>query len=64
MSHLPEHLAHFRTLASLRPPRVTVAIAWIVTVGIAATIFICCSIMVCERFLKNDTSKDTKTVMI
>ncbi|MGE7204289.1 efflux RND transporter periplasmic adaptor subunit [Sphingomonas sp. NPDC019816] len=34
MSHQPEHLAHFRTLASLRPPRVTVAIAWMVTVGV------------------------------
>ncbi|MDQ1159267.1 RND family efflux transporter MFP subunit [Sphingomonas sp. SORGH_AS 950] len=40
MSHLPEHLAHFRTLASLRPPRVAVAIAWILTVGIAVVVFI------------------------
>ena len=40
MSHLPEHLAHFRTLGSLRPPRVTVAIAWILTVGVAVAIFI------------------------
>ncbi len=36
----PDQLAHFRTLSSLRPPRVTVAIAWILTVGIAAVIFI------------------------
>ncbi|MEG3090221.1 efflux RND transporter periplasmic adaptor subunit [Sphingomonas sp. PB1R3] len=40
MSHPPEHLAHFRTLAALRPPRTTVAIAWILLVGIAAAIFI------------------------
>ena len=36
MSYQPEHLTHFRTLATLRPPRVGVAIAWLVTVGIAA----------------------------
>ena len=40
MQHPPEQLAHFRTLASLRPPRVAVAVAWIVTMGIAATIFV------------------------
>ena len=37
---LPDHHAHFRTLASLRPPRVTVAIAWMLVVGIAAAVFI------------------------
>ncbi len=40
MSHPPEQLAHFRTLASLRPPRVTVAIAWMLVVGIAASVFV------------------------
>lgn len=40
MSHLPEHLAHFRTLSSLRPPRVAVAVAWMLVVGIAAAAFI------------------------
>ena len=40
MSRPPDHLAPFLTLASLRPPRVTVAIAWMLAVGIAATIFI------------------------
>lgn len=36
MPHRPEHLAHFNTLAALRPPRVTVALAWMIMVGIAA----------------------------
>ncbi len=36
MTHRPEQLAHFRTLAALRPPRVAVAIAWMLVVGIAA----------------------------
>lgn len=40
MPHRPEHLAHFRTLASLRPPRVGIAIAWLVALGIVAAVFI------------------------
>jgi RND family efflux transporter MFP subunit len=40
MSYQPEHATHFRTLATLRPPRVGVAIAWLVTVGIAAAVAI------------------------
>jgi RND family efflux transporter MFP subunit len=40
MARLPEHHAAFRTLASLRPPRVTVAIAWMLLLGIAVTVFI------------------------
>jgi RND family efflux transporter MFP subunit len=40
MSRPPDHHTHFHTLASLRPPRVTVAIAWMLVVGIAATVFI------------------------
>lgn len=38
MMRRPEHLAHFRTLAALRPPRVGVAVAWIVTIGIAVAV--------------------------
>lgn len=40
MSHPPEQFANFRTLAALRPPRVTVAIAWLLTLGIVAAAFI------------------------
>lgn len=40
MPRLPDLHAHFPTLASLRPPRVTVAIAWMLVAGIAATVFI------------------------
>ena len=36
----PEHLAHFRTLATLHPPRTTTAVAWIVTIGIAVAVAI------------------------
>ncbi|MGK6324126.1 efflux RND transporter periplasmic adaptor subunit [Sphingomonas sp. DT-51] len=36
MSSRPEHLAHFHTLAAIRPPRVGVALAWLVVIGIAA----------------------------
>jgi RND family efflux transporter MFP subunit len=32
--HRPEHLSHFKTLASLRPPRVTVVLAWLIVIGI------------------------------
>jgi multidrug efflux pump subunit AcrA (membrane-fusion protein) len=35
MPHRAEHLSHFHTLASLRPPRVTVALAWMIMIGIA-----------------------------
>lgn len=38
MSRRPEHLAQFRTLATLRPPRVGVAVAWLVTIGIAVAV--------------------------
>ncbi len=40
MPYRPEHIGHFRTLASLRPPRVGVAIAWLLLLGIAASVFI------------------------
>jgi RND family efflux transporter MFP subunit len=32
--HRPEHLSHFTTLASLRPPRVTVVLAWLIVIGV------------------------------
>ncbi|MES2498199.1 MAG: HlyD family efflux transporter periplasmic adaptor subunit [Pseudomonadota bacterium] len=35
MPYRPEHLQHFPTLAAMRPPRVTVAIAWMIAIGIA-----------------------------
>ncbi len=38
MSKQREPSAHFRTLASLRPPRVGVAVAWLVTIGIGAAL--------------------------
>lgn len=38
MSKQLEPSAHFRTLASLRPPRVGVAVAWLVTIGIGAAL--------------------------
>ena len=34
MPYRPEHLSHFPTLARMRPPRATVAIAWMVAIGI------------------------------
>lgn len=40
MPHRPEHVAHFRTLASLRPPRATVALAWMILIGIAVSVTI------------------------
>lgn len=40
MPYRPEHLAHFKTLAQQRPPRVVVALAWMVTVGIVVSLFI------------------------
>jgi hypothetical protein len=33
--HRPEHLSHFTTLARMRPPRVTVAFAWMIMIGVA-----------------------------
>ena len=38
MTTRAEHLSHFRTLASLKPPRVTVALAWLVAIGVALTV--------------------------
>lgn len=38
MPYRPEHIEHFRTLASLRPPRTTVALGWMILIGIAVTI--------------------------
>lgn len=40
MPHRPEYIVHFRTLSALRPPRVGVAVAWLVAVavGVAAAI--------------------------
>ena len=35
MPSRPEHAAHFRTLAGLRPPRPAVAVAWMTAVGVA-----------------------------
>ncbi|HEV2567834.1 efflux RND transporter periplasmic adaptor subunit [Sphingomonas sp.] len=40
MPYRPEHIAHFQTLASLRPPRATVALAWMLLVGMAVSIAI------------------------
>lgn len=40
MPHRPEHLTHFRTLDAMRPPRVGIALAWLVTLGILAAVFI------------------------
>ena len=34
MPYRPEHLAHFPTLARMRPPRATVALAWMIAAGI------------------------------
>lgn len=38
MPHRPEHLSHFHTLRSLRPPRLAVALAWMVGVGVIAAV--------------------------
>ena len=40
MPHRPEHIEHFRTLASLRPPRAGRALAWLLAFGIAIAIVI------------------------
>lgn len=38
MPYRPEHIVHFRTLASLRPPRVGAVVAWLVVIGIIAAL--------------------------
>lgn len=40
MPHPPETMAHFRTLATLRPPRVAVAVAWLLVIGVVAAVFV------------------------
>ncbi|MFD1104975.1 efflux RND transporter periplasmic adaptor subunit [Sphingobium olei] len=40
MPQRPEHIVHFTTLASLKPPRVGVAVAWLIAVGIAAALIV------------------------
>lgn len=40
MPYRAEHLSHFHTLASLRPPRATVALAWMILIGIAVVVAI------------------------
>lgn len=34
MPYRPEHIPHFPTLARMRPPRATVALAWMVVIGV------------------------------
>ena len=34
MPYRPDHIAHFPTLAAMRPPRLTVALAWMIAVGV------------------------------
>ncbi len=38
MPYRSEHIPHFKTLAGLRPPSVTVAIGWMIVIGMAVTI--------------------------
>jgi multidrug efflux pump subunit AcrA (membrane-fusion protein) len=40
MPNRPQHIIHFKTLASMRPPRVTVALAWMILFGIAVAVAI------------------------
>lgn len=40
MPYRPEHLSHFGTLARQRPPRMLVALAWMVIIGICVSVFI------------------------
>ena len=40
MADRPQHAVHFRTLNSLRPPRVGVAIAWLLLLGIGVSVAI------------------------
>ena len=38
MPNRPQHIAHFKTLAAMRPPRVTVVLAWMILLGIVVTV--------------------------
>lgn len=38
MPYRPEHIARFATLARLRPPRATVAVSWMILVGIVLSV--------------------------
>ncbi|MGF7152217.1 RND family efflux transporter MFP subunit [Sphingomonas zeicaulis] len=40
MPYRPEHLVHFRTLATLKPPRVGVVVAWLIALGLAVGVAI------------------------
>jgi multidrug efflux pump subunit AcrA (membrane-fusion protein) len=40
MPYRPEHLSHFQTLGSLRPPRASVALGWMILIGIAVAVAI------------------------
>jgi multidrug efflux pump subunit AcrA (membrane-fusion protein) len=40
MPYRPEHIAHFTTLARLRPPRAAVALGWMILLGIAISVAI------------------------
>ncbi|WP_375427303.1 efflux RND transporter periplasmic adaptor subunit [uncultured Sphingomonas sp.] len=35
MPYRPDHLSHFPTLARMRPPRIAVALAWMIAIGVA-----------------------------
>ncbi|MDG2520539.1 HlyD family efflux transporter periplasmic adaptor subunit [Caulobacter segnis] len=38
MPYRPEHLAHFKTLSQLKPPKVLAAIGWMIIVGVALSV--------------------------
>ena len=40
MPYRPDHLSHFPTLAAMRPPRMAVALAWMIVVGVALSVAI------------------------
>ncbi len=40
MTYTPDRMAHFTTLASMRAPRVAVAIAWMLMIGVGVTVAI------------------------
>ena len=40
MTIQPAQLAHFRSLAGMKPPRVTVVVAWLILLGIVMAVFI------------------------
>ncbi|NGM48342.1 HlyD family efflux transporter periplasmic adaptor subunit [Caulobacter sp. 602-2] len=40
MPYRPEHLSHFKTLAQQRPPRLVVALAWMVAAGVVVSLVI------------------------